>query len=102
MASFSCKSYSVADITFMPGGILDMTKVAGNEGAVLAVIFVTVIGFGCKAGMLPLQAWLPTAHPVAPAPASAVLSGIITKGGVLAIIRVVYYMVGPDMLVALG
>ena len=59
-----------------------MTKVAGNEGAVLAVTFVTVIGFGCKAGMLPLQAWLPTAHPVAPAPASAVLSGIITKGGV--------------------
>lgn len=95
---FFLQSFSVADITFMPGGILDMTKVAGNEGAVLAVTFVTVIGFGCKAGMLPLQAWLPTAHPVAPAPASAVLSGIITKGGVLAIIRVVYYMVGPDML----
>ena len=50
---FFLQSYSVADITFMPGGILDMTKVAGNEGAVLAVTFVTVIGFGCKAGMLP-------------------------------------------------
>ncbi|RAZ81631.1 proton-conducting membrane transporter, partial [Klebsiella oxytoca] len=37
-------------------------------------------------------------HPVAPAPASAFLSGIIVKGGVLAIIRVVYYYVGADFL----
>ena len=57
-----------------------------------------IIGFGAKAGMIPLQAWLPTAHPVAPAPASAVLSGIITKAGVLAIIRVIFYQVGTDML----
>ena len=40
----------------------------------------------------------PTAHPVAPSPASAVLSGIITKGGVIAIIRVTYYLVGPDFI----
>ena len=46
----------------------------------------------------PLQAWLPTAHPVAPAPASAFLSGIIVKGGILAIIRTVYYCVGVDFL----
>ena len=45
-----------------------------------------MIGFGGKEGMFPLHGWLPTAHPVAPSPASAVLSGIITKGGVLAII----------------
>ena len=55
-----------------------------------------MIGFGCKAGMYPLHAWLPTAHPVAPAPASAVLSGIITKCGVLAIIRTTYYLFGVD------
>ena len=40
--------------------------------------------------------WLPVAHPIAPAPASALLSGIITKSGVLAIIRVVFYSVGAD------
>ncbi len=57
-----------------------------------------MIGFGGKAGMLPLHGWLPTAHPVAPSPASAVLSGIITKGGVLAIIRVVYYLFGTEFL----
>jgi multicomponent Na+:H+ antiporter subunit D len=55
-----------------------------------------IIGFGVKAGCFPLHAWLPTAHPVAPAPASAFLSGIIVKGGVLAIIRSVYYVVGAD------
>lgn len=44
--------------------------------------------------MFPLHAWLPIAHPVAPAPASAVLSGLITKMGVLALIRVAYYLFG--------
>ena len=57
-----------------------------------------MIGFGGKAGMFPLHGWLPTAHPVAPSPASAVLSGIITKGGVLAIIRVAYYLFGAEFL----
>lgn len=48
--------------------------------------------------MMPMQSWLPAAHPVAPAPASAVLSGVITKGGVVAVIRVTYYMFGPEFL----
>lgn len=59
-------------------------------------LFLMLIGFGAKAGLMPLFAWLPTAHPVAPSPASAVLSGLITKMGVLAIIRVVYYQFGPE------
>lgn len=42
----------------------------------------TLVGFGAKAGAYPLHIWLPTAHPAAPAPASAVLSGVITKTGV--------------------
>ena len=62
------------------------------------MFFVMAIGFGCKAGMFPLHAWLPIAHPVAPAPASAVLSGLITKMGVLALIRVVYYLFGWSFL----
>ena len=57
-----------------------------------------LIGFGAKAGMLPLHAWLPTAHPVAPAPASAALSAIIVKAGVLAIIRGIFYIVGADFI----
>lgn len=41
-----------------------------------------LVGFGAKAGAFPLHIWLPKAHPVAPAPASALLSGILTKTGV--------------------
>ena len=45
-----------------------------------------LVGFGAKAGMFPLHIWLPMAHPVAPAPASALLSGIITKTGVFGLL----------------
>ena len=45
-----------------------------------------LFGFGAKAGCFPLHIWLPKAHPVAPAPASALLSGILTKAGVFGII----------------
>ena len=85
-------------LTFLPGGTLDQTVVAGNEKLMLVVAFAMIVGFSVKAGMVPLHAWLPTAHPVAPAPASAVMSGIIVKMGVLGMIRSVYYLVGPDFI----
>lgn len=83
---------------FSAGGTLDFSLAAGNENLMFAVWLLMMIGFGCKAGMMPRQSWLPTAIPVAPAPASAVLSGIITKAGVLAIIRVTFYLFGADFL----
>ena len=46
----------------------------------------TLFGFAAKAGSFPLHIWLPTAHPAAPAPASAVLSGVIIKTGVFGIL----------------
>ena len=85
-------------LTFRPGGTLNMAAVSGNEGLMLVVAFSMILGFSVKAGMFPLHAWLPTAHPVAPAPASAVMSGIIVKMGVLGMIRVVYYLVGADFI----
>lgn len=85
-------------LTFKAGGTLNMTLVSGNETILLIAIFMMLIGFGAKAGMFPLHSWLTAAHPVAPAPASAVLSSIIVKGGVLAIIRSVYYIVGADFI----
>lgn len=98
--------------TFMPGGVIrcldDGTMVCilrdsiGTErigqGLFLGAMLCILIGFGAKAGMFPLHGWLPTAHPAAPAPASAVLSGVITKSGVLAILRVVYFVAGPQAL----
>lgn len=85
-------------LDFVAGGTLDMTKVAGNEGLLLVVAMCMIIGFGVKAGMIPLHAWLPNAHPIAPAPASAALSSIIVKMGVFGVMRVVYYLFGADFL----
>lgn len=85
-------------LAFTTGGVLDMDLVSGHEGVLLVIIFFMILGFGVKAGMFPMHAWLPTAHPVAPAPASAVMSGLIVKAGVLGIIRVVYYLVGPSFI----
>lgn len=51
------------------------------------IIFLALIGFGIKAGMLGLHVWLPLAHPVAPTPASAVLSGAMIKAGLLGWLR---------------
>ena len=85
-------------LAFVPGGSLNLTLLADHQGIVMVAVFAMLIGFGVKAGMLPLHAWLPTAHPVAPSPASAALSGIIVKCGVLAIIRTVYYVVGADFI----
>ena len=83
---------------FRTGGVLNSALVSGNEGILLVAAFVMILGFSVKAGMFPMHAWLPVAHPVAPAPASAVLSGIIVKAGVLGIIRVVFFMFGADFL----
>lgn len=88
---------SAPTMDFVAGGSIAATGMTGN-GLILAGVFFIILGFGAKAGMFPLHAWLPIAHPVAPAPASAVLSGVITKSGVLAIIRVVFYVVGADVL----
>ena len=85
-------------LNFQAGGVLDPAQLAGKEGLLLAVAFSMIIGFSVKAGMFPLHAWLPTAHPVAPAPASAVMSGIIVKMGVLGMIRVVHYLIGADFI----
>lgn len=85
-------------LTFTGGGVLDSNLAAGNEGFLLFVAFLMLLGFGVKAGMFPLHGWLPTAHPLAPAPASGALSGIIVKAGVLGIIRLVYYIFGADFL----
>jgi len=51
-------------------------------------------GFGAKAGMIPLHAWLPEAHPAAPSPVSALLSGIMLKTAIYGMIRVIYDLIG--------
>ena len=57
-----------------------------GSGTILASGVCILIGFGCKAGMFPVHVWLPKAHPVAPSPASALLSGVLTKVGIYGIL----------------
>ena len=85
-------------LNFSAGGVLQLNAMAGKEGFLLIVAFCMILGFGVKAGMFPVHGWLPTAHPIAPAPASAVMSGIIVKMGVLGMIRVVYYLFGAEFI----
>ena len=87
-------NHYLGSVTFTAGGIA--TASAAPQTSLLVITFLVILGFGTKAGMFPMHGWLPTAHPVAPAPASAVLSGVITKAGVLAVIRVIFFLVGAD------
>ena len=98
LAGYFFIAYYLEVPDFRPGGAIDLARAAEHRPMLLIVYCLMVVGFGAKAGMMPMQSWLPTAHPVAPAPASAVLSGLITKGGVIAVIRVTYYMFGPEFL----
>ena len=88
----------VPSLEFSAGGVLNSTEIAGYENQILFVSILAILGFGAKAGMFPLHGWLPDAHPVAPAPASAVLSGVITKAGVFAVFRFVFYIIGPEII----
>ncbi|MGN0747061.1 MAG: complex I subunit 5 family protein [Aristaeellaceae bacterium] len=58
----------------------------GGSTVTTVAAWLTLVGFAAKAGLYPLHIWLPKAHPVAPAPASALLSGILTKSGVFGLI----------------
>lgn len=60
-----------------------------------AVFVLTVAGFGSKAGLLPLHAWLPRAHPEAPSPVSALMSAAMVNLGMYGILRFDLQLLGP-------
>ena len=69
---------------------------AASGADLTAASWLVVVGFAAKAGLYPLHIWLPKAHPVAPAPASALLSGILTKSGVFGLIVVCSRLMASD------
>lgn len=78
------------------GGSFDFAafRAAHPSEPVASIVFVlALLGFGTKAGMIPLHAWLPRAHPAAPSHASALMSGVMIKIGVFGILKV-----GVDLL----
>jgi len=60
------------------------------------VFLLAGLGFGMKAGLMPLHVWLPEAHPVAPSNASALMSGIMIKVAIYGFLRVVFDLVGLE------
>ena len=88
-------------IVYCTASSLNMADVAnyiqtyGMNKAMLFACALFLMGFGLKAAMVPFHAWLPDAHPSAPAPISAMLSGVLIKAlGVYAIARIFYNVIG--------
>ncbi|MBN1418575.1 MAG: NADH/ubiquinone/plastoquinone (complex I) [Planctomycetes bacterium] len=72
-------------------------EAAAKMGAAHLALALFVAGFGLKAALVPFHAWLPDAHPSAPAPVSAMLSGVLIKTiGVYALARIVLHVFGLD------
>ncbi|MBR5109915.1 MAG: sodium:proton antiporter [Clostridia bacterium] len=68
---------------------------SGNPRLILPACLM-LVGYCAKAGMVPLHIWLPKAHPVAPAPASALLSGMLTKTGLFGVIVIGMNILGDN------
>ncbi|MCW4353963.1 proton-conducting transporter membrane subunit [Hoyosella sp. YIM 151337] len=71
------------------GGLMlaDAPAAVAESGHAEPIVLLLLIGFGVKAGTVPLHVWLPLAHPAAPPPASAVLSGTMIKAGLVGWLR---------------
>lgn len=65
------------------------------DGVRAAVFMLTLVGFGSKAGLVPLHAWLPRAHPEAPSPVSALMSAAMVNLGIYGIVRFDLQLLGP-------
>jgi formate hydrogenlyase subunit 3/multisubunit Na+/H+ antiporter MnhD subunit len=81
-----------------PGGgaTLDFLAFAQLPGPAAGVVFLlALVGFGTKAGIVPLHTWLPEAHPAAPSHVSALMSGVMIKTGIYGILRVVSFLGAP-------
>ncbi len=80
-------------------GSLGSVPIAEGQTALAwAAATLMILGFGVKAGIVPVHIWLPDAHPVAPSPASALLSGIMIKAGAYGIFRVVTALFRPPIM----
>jgi hydrogenase-4 component B len=80
-----------------PGGnyAFDAMRATHPSSALAALVLIlALIGAGSKAGVVPLHAWLPLAHPAAPSQVSALMSGVMTKVAVYGFVRIVFDLLG--------
>jgi hydrogenase-4 component B len=69
-------------------GSLDFDKISGVPSSLANILFLlAIVGFGTKAGFMPLHVWLPYAHPAAPSHVSAIMSGVMIKTGIYGLVR---------------
>jgi len=73
----------------------DMRAAPPSAAFAAVVLVLALIGAGSKAGLVPLHAWLPLAHPAAPSHVSALMSGVMTKVAIYGFIRIVFDLAGP-------
>jgi hydrogenase-4 component B len=83
LAMFAGWSHAATDLTFES---LSAMPPAAESGSM--ILMLALLGFGMKAGVVPLHVWLPGAHAAAPSHVSAVLSGVVLKTGVYGLLRV--------------
>ncbi len=69
--------------------------VAPGSGLQIAIAIAALVGMGTKAGVMPMHSWLPRAHPIAPAPVSALMSGVMIKVAIYGLVRVLVDWLGP-------
>lgn len=62
-----------------------------------AAFLLSIVGFGAKAGLVPMHVWLPEAHPAAPSPVSALMSGVMLKTAVYGVLRVSFDLLGDPV-----
>ncbi len=72
----------------------DPSAISTGSGLQVAIALAALVGMGTKAGVMPLHVWLPRAHPIAPAPVSALMSGVMIKVAIYALVRVLVDWVG--------
>ncbi len=78
--------------------VIRQLHATADPNALLPACLCLLFGFGTKAGIFPLHIWLPKAHPEAPAPASALLSGILTKAGCYGALLITVRLMGESQI----
>ena len=76
------------------GAIGDPSVMTSGSGVQIAIALAALVGMGAKAGLMPLHVWLPLAHPIAPAHVSALMSGVMIKVAIYALVRVLVEWLG--------
>jgi hydrogenase-4 component B len=91
-------AFSVLAVHAHSGDFTRVTAAAPSLSGPLRLVAISLalLGFGSKAGLVPLQFWLPRAHPAAPANASAMLSGVMLKIAVYGMLLTIYMLAAPS------